>query len=128
MPNPARDLEIAENRPLSDKEAELVRWLLENGTEASINYLSQIDKAWVVSRCGCGCASIDFSIDGTPPDKKAGMDVLSDHCWETGGQNLCGVFLFARDKKLAGLEVWSIDGMVSAPQLPDPDELRPFPN
>ncbi len=126
MPDTQENLVIPEDRPLSEKEVELVRWLLTNGDESAVDYLPQVDDLWVISHCGYGCASIDFSVAGSIPDRKAGMEILSDHNWRTGGENLCGIFVFARNNKLAGLEVWSIDGLTPAPHLPDSDELTPL--
>jgi hypothetical protein len=125
MPDVQRCEDLTEKRSLSEKEIELVRWLLENGVEGAENYLSQIDQLRVVSKCGCGCASVNFGLDGMTLDSKSGLEVLSNYCWGTGGKNLRGIFIFARDKKLAGLEVWSIDGLVTPSALPKISELRP---
>ena len=92
------DLRIQEDRPLSSKETELVRWALEHGLRGSHSYLPQVDKLRVISRCGCGCASVDFSFDGVLPDYSVGLEVLSDHLWGTGGMDLCGVFVFDETK------------------------------
>jgi hypothetical protein len=116
--------DLTENRSPSDKEIELVRWLLENGIQGAENYLSQIGKLRVVSKCRCGCPSVNFGFDGMALDSKSGMEVLSDYCWGAGGKDLRGIFVFARDKKLAGLEVWSIDGLITPSELPKISELR----
>ena len=120
------DLRILEDRPLSAKETELVRWALKHGLPGSSSYLPQVEKLRVISRCGCGCASVDFSVEGIVPDYGMGIDVLSDHLWGTGGTDLCGIFVFARNKKLAGLEVWSVDGQVTPNELPKIEELRDY--
>ena len=49
-----------QDRPLTEQERSLVRWLLEHGNPDAAEFLPQLADAWVVSRCGCGCASIDF--------------------------------------------------------------------
>ena len=121
-----KSLIIWEDRPLSNQEIELVRWLLENAYKDARNYLPQIGKLRVISRCGCGCASVDFKFDGVAPNRKSGMDVLSDYYWGTGGKDLCGIFVFARDEKLAGLEVYSVDGLVTTSELPNISDLREF--
>lgn len=117
---------IPENRPLTASEAELTHWLLENGKEGAEDYLPQIERARVVQRCGCGCASVDFSVEGNKPNVRAGMEVLSDYSWRTSAGNLCGAFVFAREKQLAGLEVWSIDGNETPSSLPTPNELKAY--
>ena len=120
------DGRIPEDRPVSEKETELVRWALEHGLPGSEKYVSQLEKIRVISRCGCGCASVDFSNDGVLPDYSTGLEVLSDHLWGTGGKDLCGIFVFARREKLAGLEVWSVDGQVTPTELPNIEDLRDY--
>ncbi|MGB7207685.1 MAG: hypothetical protein WBD27_03400 [Pyrinomonadaceae bacterium] len=120
------DLRIPEDRPLSAEETKLVRWALEHSLPGSDSYLSQLDKVRVISRCGCGCASVDFSFDGVLPDYRTGLQELSDHLWGTGGIDLCGIFVFARSEKLAGFEVWSVDGQVTPTELPKIEDLRDY--
>jgi hypothetical protein len=54
------------------------------------------------------------------------MDILSDYQWRDDAGCLYGVFLFARAGRLAGLEVWSIDGAATPSELPDPSRLEPL--
>src|SRR5881396_2828762 len=51
---------IPDDRPLTSKEITLLRWLLEHGTDSAAQHVGEIEKLRVASRCGCGCASIDF--------------------------------------------------------------------
>ena len=51
--------------------------------------------------------------------------MLSDHQWRDQQGNLFGVFAFANAGRLAGLEVWSIDGEAKPSELPDPAVLVP---
>jgi hypothetical protein len=120
------DLRILEDRALSAKETELVRWALVHGLPGSDSYLPQVDKLRVISICGCGCSSVDFSFDGVLPDYSTGLEVLSDHLWGTAGTDLCGIFVFARNEKLAGLEAWSVDGQVTPTGLPRIEDLRDY--
>ena len=114
----------AEDRPLTTAEARLVQWLLERGTVKARCFIPQLAQARVVSRCGCGCASIDFSITGYRGVAQAGMEIPSDYHWRSKGGYLFGVFVFAREGVLAGLELWSIDGQSTASALPDLEQLR----
>ena len=114
-----------QDRPLTEQERSLVRWLLEHGNPDAAEFLPQLDDAWVVSRCGCGCASIDFAIGGVPPRSDAGMHILSDFEWQGDGV-YSGIFVFACGGQLAGFEVWSLDGKVSTSSLPRIDQLRPL--
>ncbi len=112
---------IPDHRPLTDHERQLVRWMLEHGSPGSGQFLEQLERAQVVSRCPCGCASIDFEIDECLPPS-TGMRILGD--FEFGDEtNLCGAFVFEKGGVLAGLEVYGL--AVNAPSvLPNPTELR----
>lgn len=117
---------IPEDRPLTQAEAALVKWLLEHGTDEARALLPQLDRARVVSRCSCGCASVDFSIDGKVAPSKSGISVVSDYRWDSPEGHLFGVFAFAREGLLSGIDLWSMDGRATASTLPDPDQLRPI--
>lgn len=113
-------------RELSRGEHDLVEWLLENGKPDARQYLDHLENASVASECPCGCASIDFAIDERKPHARAGMEVLSDYFWHADGGELLGVFVFAKNDQLAGLEVWSVDGNYATPPPlpPNTDVLR----
>ncbi len=116
---------IPEDRPLTAAEVVLVRWLLQHGIPQASGYLPQLDRARVASRCYCGCASINFAIDGVVPPPGNGISILADYEWQAAGSELFGVFVFERGGLLAGLEVWSQDGLSQATSLPDIEQLRP---
>lgn len=118
---------IPEDRPLTQQEQAVVRWLLEHGSPDAAGYLPQLTQSRVVSRCPCGCASIDFAISGVIPPADAGMNVLSDYIWQADDGALCGIFVFSSSGLLAGLEVWSADGgMGAVSTLPSVELLRPL--
>jgi hypothetical protein len=117
---------IPENRPLTQAETGLVKWLLEHGTEAARELVPQLDRARVVSRCSCGCASVDFSIGGKIASPKSGMSVVSDYRWDSPEGYLFGVFAYAREGLLSGIDLWSIDGRATANSLPNTNQLRPI--
>jgi hypothetical protein len=117
---------IPEDRPLTAQEAGLVRWLLEHGHPDAAGFVPQLADAWVVSRCPCGCASVDFAIGGAVPPAGTGIHVLADYVWQAAEGAQCGVFVFARGGQLAGLEVWSADGMNAVSSLPAVKQLRPL--
>jgi len=100
--------------------------MLEHGESEAVQFLPQLERLQVLpTRCPCGCASIDFSIDGRP--KPSGpIHVIADFLFG-GDTDLCGIFLFAQEERLAGLEVYGL--AVDAPKtLPAPDLLRTIPN
>lgn len=103
---------VPDNRSLSTKEREFLAWLLQHGAPSAHEYCSQIDTARVVARCSCGCASIDFLEAPAAP-----LETLSDHQWRDGDGHLFGVFAFAKEGRLAGIEEWSIDGQATPTSL-----------
>jgi hypothetical protein len=117
---------IPEDRPLMDREAALVRWMLEHGTAAAARFLPQLAAARVASRCSCGCASVDFAVGGVVPPPGNGIGILADFEYRTAEGHLCGAFVFERAGLLAGLEVWSVDGLSTPSALPEVGQLQPL--
>jgi hypothetical protein len=116
---------IPENRPLTTAEESLVRWLLEHGAPEAAGFLTQLRQARVVSLCPCGCASIDFAVGDRQPPPTASMQILADYVWQDAGGHRFGVFVFAKDGVLAGLDVFSVDGLSKASTLPRVEVLKP---
>lgn len=117
---------IPDDRELTANERYLVEWLLDHGSMDSKRYRPHLDDARVATRCGCGCASVDFSIAGVVPKTGEPISILSDYEWIDSEGRVFGVFVFARCDLLAGLEVWSQDGMATADYLPGVTALRPI--
>lgn len=117
--------EIAENRPLSAEEHALTRWLLEHGMPLAAGFLPQLPRARVVAQCGCGCASVDFAVDGRRP-APGGLTVLSDYEYDDAAGRRAGVCVFARDGVLAGLEVWAAHPDADTTTLPSTEILQPL--
>jgi hypothetical protein len=122
---PHRATERAEDRTLTSKETELAKWLLEHGGLEAQRYLKQLSDARVVSRCGCGCASVDFAINGRRGSAKQGMRVLSDYQWTDEAGYRFGAFVFSYGDILGGIDVWSIDGRAIPVTLPEVGQLVP---
>lgn len=111
-------------RPLTDAERTLARWMLENGAAEAHDYLAQLELAeatsWV---CPCGCASFNFRIKGKP-EAPPGVHILAEFLVGSG-ENLSGIFIFASEGILSGVEVYGLAG--EAPHvLPSPEELRRY--
>lgn len=119
---------IPEVRPLSEHERTLLRWMVEESSGIGSGLSVQLERATVAARCGCGCASIDLSVDGVEEDKKEPMDLIADFAWKTKTGNLCGAYLFTRRGHLAGLDLWSIDGAETPSALPETQALFPLAN
>lgn len=111
------------DRELTADERELTRWMLENGTLEASEFLEQLKHARVCSVCPCGCASVNFKIEGME-EPTGGLRILGDFIFGEG-EELAGVFVFEQDRILAGIEVYGLAG--DAPRhLPLSSELRPF--
>lgn len=117
---------IPEDRDLTNGEQSLIEWLLNHGTSDAIRYYSHLHKARVAARCSCGCASIDLAIDGVVPQRGEPTSILSDYEWTDTDGRMFGTFVFSRCELLAGLEIWSQDGLATADYLPDISQLRPI--
>ena len=114
---------IPVDRSLTEEEISLTRWILENGTPEATTFLEQVERASVIALCPCGCASIDFAIEGYPK-APPGSHTLGDFIYgdET---SLAGVFVFEAGGILKGLEVYGF--AIDPPKiLPKPVELRPL--
>jgi hypothetical protein len=112
------------NRPLTDDERELARYMLMRGGSEAMLFLVQLEQAEVTPwRCPCGCASINFQIKGRPK-ADPGVHILGDFvCGPEDSPS--GIFVFESGGILSGIEVYGLAG--DAPKLlPAPSELRPF--
>ena len=116
---------ILEDRELTAEETALIEWMLSHGTSEAAHFAPQLSRARVYSRCPCGCASIDLSIDGKRPTDFR-MRVLGDFQWQNAEGSLFGAFVFEQDGLLAGLDLWSVDGNETPRQLPSPELLSAY--
>jgi hypothetical protein len=116
----------SEDRPLSAREVALTTWLLEHGEPEARKFLDHVARARVVGRCPCGCASVDFAVDGQRAPAGTGLEILADYQWRGAAGELFGVFAFASGDLLAGIEVWSIDGEATPTELPATSQLTPL--
>jgi hypothetical protein len=114
---------ILDERPLTAAERELTEWMLQHGRPEALAFLALLEHATVISRCPCGCASVDFAIRGQPAPA-AGLNILGDYLF--GEQDeLAGAFVFECGGVLAGIEVYGL-ARDNPKELPHPDSLRPF--
>lgn len=111
-------------RPLSEAERDLTIWMLQHGLPESRNFIPQLEKASATMwQCSCGCASFNLKIEDMP-EAPPGVHILGDFVFGTE-QDLAGVFIFSSDGILGGVEVYGLAG--DAPhQLPSPKDLRTF--
>jgi hypothetical protein len=115
---------VSSNRPLTDEERQLVRWMLEHGEPDARNFLDQLEHAEITPyRCPCGCASLHFSVPGHP-EPSGGLHPIADFVFGSG-DNMSGIFIYERSGILSGLEVYGLSGD-AAKALPSTDSLRTF--
>jgi hypothetical protein len=97
--------------------------MLMHGEPDGASFANQLERARVTSwQCPCGCATIQFAIDGHPTPC-GGLHVLGDYLFDYKGK-VSGAFMYEISGVLAGLEVYALEG--DAPQqLPRPSDLRP---
>jgi hypothetical protein len=115
--------QIRGGRELSTREHDLIEWMLKHGSGQPQGFLDHLAVARVVSRCSCGCASIDLAVPGRRLPA-GGLRIIGDFLFGDEA-SLCGAFVFEREGVLAGLEVYGL--AVEAPRdLPQPTDLREF--
>jgi hypothetical protein len=110
-------MDIPDDRPLTEAERSLTRWMLEQGGVEALPYLAHLEAAHVVSRCGCGCASINFEVAGMPAPT-GGMHILADVVYD-GPDGTTGAFVFEQNGVLGGVEIYGLEGGAPA-VLPAP--------
>lgn len=114
------------NRPLTEAEFELARFMLESGNAEGRVFLAQLALVEVTPwRCPCGCTSINFQVRGRPL-APPGVHILGDFVFGTQ-DDLAGAFIFESGGLLGGIEVYGPAGEAPA-QLPSPGVLRPLPS
>jgi len=105
-PNPYREPLV---RPLTKYERDLIRWLIEHSfLKDATRFLPQIDRLTVVSKCNCGCPTIDLALDGKPAVLK-GQSIISDWDAEVNGMPVY-VQLWISNDQISSLEVGSLPG------------------
>ena len=109
------------NRPLTQYERDLVRWLIEHSHTDASRLLSQIDKLSVAEKCTCGCPTIYFALEGEAVARK-GEQLISDWLAKVDG-DLVGVMLFQTNDRISSLEVYSCAGSEKPFGLPPIESL-----
>jgi hypothetical protein len=97
-------MEAADYRPLSDKEQELLVWLIEHVPINATNFLPQLGIIEARSGCRCGCLSIEFSVPVDSPfiDSPQGIRAFF---LERSAEDEVGLMLTAGSGVVSGLEV-----------------------
>jgi hypothetical protein len=114
----------AANRPITEQEGQLLKWLLEHGAPGADQFISQVDSLTVISKCRCGCPTVNFALHGKSVLSE-NKHILADYLAEVEGQDV-GVILFQRDGRLSSLEVYSQAGTDKPFALPEIEALYPW--
>jgi len=95
-----------------------LEFLLAHRRSWTTDYSEQLDGIRVIGGCGCGCPSLDFE------RRDAGKTfVISDVVGISPEGVLCGVLLWATEKDLHSIEIYSFGGGTHF-SLPNPADLR----
>jgi len=115
------DLTLPEDRPISEHEAAVVEWLLANASlEGPLDHLRDgVRHLRVVARCGCGCPSVDFIVDG----QSRGAHPIADAVARDSRGRVCGVIVWGLDGRVSGLEICEMD-RDGTTELPNVESLR----
>jgi len=84
---------------------------------SAVDLLSQVRTLRVVSRCGCGCASVDFE---APTGDQLPSIVADAVAAGPNGEQL-GLIVWAWEGRISGLEVYNFSE--DAAPLPVPDSI-----
>jgi len=114
----------AVNRPITEREGQLIKWLLEHGAPGSDQFISQVDSLIVISKCGCGCPTVNFARQGKSVESD-NKHILADYLATVDGRDV-GVILFQREGRLSSLEVYSRAGTDEPFGLPEIEALYPW--
>lgn len=96
---------VEDHRDLSTKEINLIKWLLTKTNHSE--FIEQIGKTKVVSKCSCGCPTVDLEVEGY--ESKPITLVLSAEGFSPEGIAVC-VILHVRNGLVSELEVYSQNG------------------
>lgn len=112
-------------RSLTERERELIVWLIDHGDyEDRQSLQAQTARLSVRERCTCGCPTVYFALDGTPVPRK-GERLVSDYLATVDGMEV-GVMLFETNGHLSSLEVYSCPGTDQPFGLPEVASIHPY--
>jgi hypothetical protein len=118
----ASDYAAKEKRGITADEAAVIRAALERvAVSPEVHALAAtIHHLGVVSRCTCGCDSIDFEeYDSTRP-----VHPIADGVGTTPDGTSVGIIVWGSQNAVTGLEVYGFGESIG--RLPIPDSIRPF--
>ena len=112
------------DRPITPQEAAVIRATLKQAaTLPELPHLfDTVDQLHAISRCGCGCDSIDFARHHPGVDSKTIGDGVGTT--PTGGR--VGVIVWGTEHGITGLEIYSLGAGDDDLRLPIPESVHLF--
>lgn len=115
---------VSDKRPLSPEERTLLEWLISHGVSTARHYAAQLPFVTVVSRCSCGCPTVDLAVNGK--QTFGASELVTDVEGRSPEGIFVGVILHAREGQLAELEVYPLADVKGPFALPNPATLVPL--
>lgn len=109
-------------RPLSDREREILDFLLADPDERLAPLRTQAETATVTGICECGCPTINLEVDRTLPPASLGSPAVETGTREVAGMDplsYVGLILFLDEGFLNAMELWYISSPPPA-EFPSP--------
>jgi hypothetical protein len=115
---------IPDARPLTERERELLAFLLKHGEPEAAAFVDQLPEVTVVSHCSCGCPTLDLAVGG-----RRGIGpstILADVLAVSPEGVRCGIILHGREGLISELEGYLLDDKRSF-TFPDVDKITFLP-
>ena len=119
---PAPITRPALDRPITPEEAVVIRTTLEHAPKLPdvSRFAGRIDQLHAISRCGCGCDSVDFAEHDTSRPSR----IIADGIGVTPKGGRVGVLVWTTDDAITGLEIYDLSAGGSDVKLPVPQSIH----
>jgi len=114
---------IKQQRKITEMEVAVIRAALEKATiEPLEDETATVENLMVVSRCDCGCATVDFQGPSLDEPSKP----IADGIGVTPNGGDVGVIVWGRQGRITGLEIYDLGAGEKDLLLPVPDSIKPW--
>jgi hypothetical protein len=117
---------IPEARPLTGRERLLLAELLRHGTRHADAFAGQVPRVSVVSRCSCGCPTLDLAVDGRTASPGSPSTILAGAAGVSPEGVPFEIILHGREGMLSELEVYAPAGADGPFTLPGVEGIEFF--
>ena len=119
------EIRVQESRNLTEKERMLLEALFAHGTPASKAYADQLPLVVAISRCSCGCPTIDLGVGNRAASLGSPTVILAEGGGVSPEGISFGIILHGREGLISELEFYAIDGKGEF-SIPDLDQIQFF--